>query len=133
MEKGMTFKPENYAPLVLAYMGDAYIELLTRAYLIGDGDCNTATLNIRAKDFVTAVSQSAAVERILPFLTEEELTVYKQGRNAKSNHSPRSASAVDYRRATGLECLFGWLYFSGRHERAQELFEKGYISEANYE
>jgi len=124
MEKGMTFKPENYAPLVLAYMGDAYIELLTRAYLIGDGDCNTATLNIRAKDFVTAVSQSAA---------EEELTVYKQGRNAKSNHSPRSASAVDYRRATGLECLFGWLYFSGRHERAQELFEKGYISEANYE
>ena len=132
MEKGMTFKPENYAPLVLAYMGDAYIELLTRAYLIGDGDCNTAALNVRAKEFVTAVSQSAAVERIMPFLTEEELAVYKQGRNAKSNHSPRSASAVDYRRATGLECLFGWLYFSGKQERAKELFEKGYITETNY-
>ncbi|HOJ47855.1 MAG TPA: ribonuclease III domain-containing protein [Bacillota bacterium] len=129
MEKGITFKPENYAPLVLAYMGDAYIELLTRAYIIGDGNCSPAALNTRAKEFVTAVSQSAAVERILPLLTDEELAVYKQGRNAKSNHAPRSASAVDYRRATGLECLFGWLYFSGRHARAKELFEKGYITE----
>lgn len=129
MEKGMTFKPENYAPLVLAYMGDAFIELLTREYIIGDGDCNTAALNARAKEFVTAVSQSAAVEKILPMLTEEELTVYKQGRNAKSNHAPRSASAIDYRRATGLECLFGWLYFSGKLDRARELFKKGYITE----
>lgn len=127
MEKGITFRPENYSPLVLAYMGDAYIEILTRGYLIGSGDCNTASLNISAKDFVTASSQSAAVDKLLPVFTGEELAVYKRGRNAKSNHSPRSASAVVYRRATGLECLFGYLYFSGKHERAEELFRLGYI------
>ena len=128
MEEGMTFRSENYTPLVLAYMGDAYIELLTREHLIGSGDCNTATLNKRAKEFVTAVSQSAAVEKIVPLLSEEELTVYKQGRNAKSNHSPRSASTVDYRRATGLECLFGWLYFSRKLDRARELFGTAFIT-----
>lgn len=127
MEKSIVFKPENYSPLVLAYMGDAYIELLTREYIIGCGDCTTAALNSRAKDFVTALSQSAAVDKLIPMLDEEELVVYKQGRNAKSNHSPRSASAVVYRRATGLECLFGYLYFSGKHERAAELFRSGYL------
>ncbi|HAN21622.1 MAG: hypothetical protein A2Y15_05830 [Clostridiales bacterium GWF2_36_10] len=128
MEKGLDFKPENYSPLVLAYMGDAYIELLTREYIIGQGDCNTASLNTRAKDFVTAQSQSAAVDKLIPFLNEDELIIYKQGRNAKSNHSPRSASAVVYRRATGLECLFGYLYFSHKQIRAAELFRIGYLS-----
>ncbi|HBR32482.1 MAG TPA: ribonuclease III [Clostridiales bacterium] len=127
MEKGITFKPENYSPLVLAYMGDAYIELLTRAYIIGNGDCNPATLNTLAKDFVTANSQSEAVERMIPHLTEEETSVYKQGRNAKSNHSPKNAAALDYRRATGLECLFGYLFFAGRTERAAELFFIGFL------
>lgn len=128
MEEGVAFKPENYSPLVLAYMGDSYIELLTRATIIGSGDCNPAALNSQAKAFVTAASQSAAVDKLLPVLNEEELAVYKQGRNAKSNHSPRSASAADYRRATGLECLFGYLYFNGNTERAQELFRIGYLS-----
>lgn len=131
MEKGITFKPENYSPLVLAYMGDSYLELLTRAHLIGDGDCNPATLNKLAKDFVTASKQSEAVEKLLPLLNEEELILYKQGRNAKSNHSPKSASAVDYRRATGLECLFGYLYFTGKTERAEELFFQGYLQRGN--
>lgn len=126
MEKSLSFEPANYSPLVLAYMGDSYIELLTREFLIGNGDCNTATLNIKAKDFVTAASQSIAVENILPVLSEEETAVFKRGRNAKSNHSPKSASVTDYRRATGLECLFGYLYFSRSEERARELFRIAY-------
>jgi ribonuclease-3 family protein len=126
MEKGVAFRSENYSPLVLAYMGDAYIELLAREFIIGSGDCSPATLNTRAKSFVTAVSQSAAVDKLLPLLDDEEIAYYKRGRNAKSNHSPKSASAIDYRRSTGLECLFGFLYLSGRQERAEELFLKGY-------
>lgn len=127
MEKGVVFKSENYGPLVLAYMGDAYIELLTREHIIGNGDCVPASLNTRAKAFVTAASQSNAVDKLLPLLDEEELAFYKRGRNAKNSHSSKSASAIDYRRSTGLECLFGFLYLSGRTERALELFRKGYI------
>jgi len=126
MEKGITFRPENFSPLVLAYMGDAYMELLTREYIIGNGNCNPAELNKRAKKYITASSQSLAVDRLLPLLDEEETAVYKRGRNAKSNHHPRSTSAVDYRRATGLECLFGYLYFNKRYERAELLFRAAY-------
>lgn len=124
MEKNLRLSEFN--PLLLAYMGDAVVELFTRQYLVGDGNCRIAELNERARDFVTAVSQSAAVERVLPFLTEAETAVFKHGRNAKGIHVPKSAAAIEYRRATGLECLFGHLYLDGKEERARELFKIAY-------
>ena len=127
MEKSVDFNKCN--ALILAYMGDAVIELLARRHIIGDGDRKISELNVEAKKYVTAVSQSAAVERVLPHLTEKELQMFKYGRNAKGVHTPKSASAVDYRRATGLECLFGYLYLSGETERAQCLFELAYKAE----
>ncbi|MBQ3082231.1 MAG: ribonuclease III [Clostridia bacterium] len=110
-------------------MGDAVIELLARRHIIGDGDRKISELNVEAKKYVTAISQSAAVERVLPHLTEKELQMFKYGRNAKGVHTPKSASAVDYRRATGLECLFGYLYLLGDTERAQCLFDIAYKAE----
>jgi len=71
---------------------------------------------------VTASNQSIALENILPVLTETETEIYKRGRNAKCR-VPRSASAVDYRRATGMECLFGYLYLSDNKDRIKELFD----------
>lgn len=127
MEKSVDFNKCN--ALVLAYMGDAVIELLARRRIIGDGDRKISDLNVDAKNYVTAVSQSAAVERVLPHLTEKELQMFKYGRNAKGVHTPKSASAVDYRRATGLECLFGYLYLLGDTERAQCLFDLAYKAE----
>lgn len=124
MEKSIDFSKCN--ALIQAYMGDAVIELLARRYIIGDGDKKVSDLNNEAKHYVTAVSQSAAVERLLPYLTDNELSIFKYGRNAKGVHIPKSASAIDYRRATGLECLFGHLYLEGRMERAEELFEIAY-------
>ena len=64
-----------------------------------------------------------ATEKLLPLLDENETDMYKRGRNAKSAHAPRSAGAVEYRRATGLECLFGYLYLCGRIDRARALFD----------
>ncbi len=113
----------SFNPLLLAYMGDSYYETLVRRQLIGKGDCLVADVNKSAKNFVTASAQSHAVDIIMPLLTEEELSVFKAGRNAKSSHPSKSAGIVDYRRATGLEALFGWLYISQNTERAQELFE----------
>ena len=117
------FRLAEAGPLTLAYMGDAVFELLTRERIVLAGEKPPAELNRLARGYVTAVAQSAAVERLLPLLDEDETAVYKRGRNANSAHAPKSAGAVEYRRATGLECLFGYLYLAGRIERARALFE----------
>ena len=117
------FRLAEAGPLTLAYIGDAVFELLTRERIVLAGEKPPAELNRLARGYVTAVAQSAAVERLLPLLDEDETAVYKRGRNAKSAHAPKSAGAVEYRRATGLECLFGYLYLAGRIERARALFE----------
>ncbi len=127
MEKSVDFN--KCSALELAYMGDAVIELLARRRLIGDGGSRICDLNDRAKQYVTAVSQSMAVERVLPHLTEKEEQIFRYGRNAKGVHIPRSASAIDYRRATGLECLFGYLYLTGDTDRAKALFCLAYGEE----
>lgn len=113
----------EYSPLALAYLGDAYYELLVRAHLLGQGNMPTSELNKRAKEYVTAVKQSGMVDTLLPHLSETELAAYKRGRNAHSAHTPKSAAAVQYRRATGLESLFGYLYVKGDTERALSLFK----------
>ncbi len=122
MEKSIEFIKRNYSPLVLAYLGDSYFETLAREYVISDGDCIVSKLNVSIKAIITAVSQSKLVGIIMPILNETETWFYKTGRNARNTHHSRSAEAVEYRRATGLECLFGYLYLSGNHERARELF-----------
>ena len=122
MEKSLEFIKRNYSPLVLAYLGDSFYETLAREYVISDGDCIVSRLNESIKKIITAVSQSKIVGLILPHLDETETWFYKTGRNARNTHHSRSADAVEYRRATGLECLFGYYYLSGRIERARELF-----------
>ncbi|MBR6506322.1 MAG: ribonuclease III [Clostridia bacterium] len=112
----------EYSPLALAYLGDAYYELMVRAHLLEQGNMPASELNKRAKEYVTAVKQSEMVEALLPHLSETELAAYKRGRNAHSPHTPKSAAAVQYRRATGLESLFGYLYVKGETERALSLF-----------
>ncbi|MGM9658299.1 MAG: Mini-ribonuclease 3 [Eubacteriales bacterium] len=120
MEAGMS--ASVYGSPALAYVGDAYFELLVREKALSDGGRPSAQLNRMSRKYVTAVAQSALVNSLLPLLTEEESAVYRRGRNSNSAHPPKSAGAVEYRRATGLECLFGWLYLSGREQRARELF-----------
>ncbi len=122
MEKSLEFIKRNYSPLVLAYLGDSFYETLAREYVISDGDCVVSKLNETIKRIITAVSQSKIVGIVLPELTETETWFYKTGRNARNTHHARSAEAVEYRRATGLECLYGYYYLSGNYERARELF-----------
>ncbi|MBQ0110006.1 MAG: ribonuclease III [Clostridiales bacterium] len=123
MEKSIEFIKRNYSPLVLAYMGDAYYETLAREYIISDGDCKVSNLNETIKKIITAESQSRIIGVMLPLLDENETSFYKLGRNARNTHHSHSAAAVAYRRATGLECLFGYLYLSESFERASQLFK----------
>lgn len=111
----------------LAYLGDSVVELLVRTYLVRERGLSTsAHLNRASLDFVRASAQSLAMSRIEPLLTEEEASLYRRGRNIGHTNVPRSASVAEYRRATGLEVLFGYLSLTGQDARLTELFRIGY-------
>ena len=111
----------------LAYLGDAAMEVLIRERLVRSGLCSSKRLNSAALDYVKATAQSEALERMLPHLTEQEEATYKRGRNlGHGKNTPRSASVSEYRRATGLETLFGQLYLDGDSRRMNELLDIGY-------
>ena len=106
----------------LAHLGDAVYELLVRTWLCAHGKATGKGLHRATVELVRAQAQAERGERILPLLTEEELAVFKRGRNAHVNTVPHSASRSDYLKATALECLFGWLYLRGGKERINRLF-----------
>lgn len=107
----------------LAYLGDCVYELYVREYLVRKC-CQKPS--VESLKYVTAHIQSGVVEKILPLLTEEEEAEYKRGRNIGHSNIPKSSTAAEYRRATGLESLFGWLYLNGKHDRLRELFDAAF-------
>lgn len=116
----------------LAYLGDAVLELMVREHLIRSGRVGAGRLNELSRHFVQATAQSKALENILPLLSEEEEGVFKRARNYSKAQPPKSASAQEYRRATGFEALFAALYLEGRTERMKFLFDAAYgIAEEN--
>lgn len=119
-------EPSQLASGDLAYLGDAALELMVREHLIRQGHSGPGRLNALAREYVTAVRQSAALERILPLLDETEAGVYRRARNQHKTTPPPSASAAQYRRATGLEALFAYLYLEGRWDRMRTLFAAAY-------
>ncbi len=120
---------ENLSPLTLAFMGDTVFDMFVREQLICQANRPVNALHSSATRLVKASAQSKAMDKIMDMLTEKELTVFKRGRNAHTNHRAKNASEGDYHRATGLEALFGYLYLKGEIERLRELF--GVISQEN--
>lgn len=110
-------------PLAMAYVGDAVYELYVRIHLVEQVGM-TRNFQPTAMKFVRASTQSRILGALEPLLTDEELNVVRQGRNANISQVPKSASMTDYRRATALECLFGYLLLEGREERLLELLPK---------
>ena len=106
------------SPLNLAFVGDAVFELLVRQRLVSHANRPNAELHRLSVEQVRAEAQAAALDKIWPLLTEEEQAAYRRGRNA---HTSRTGG--EYHKATGLEALFGYLYFSGRLARIRELFD----------
>ena len=115
--------PKQLSPLNLAYIGDGIYELMVREKVVAEANRPVAELNKESVKYVTAKAQTAAFEAIKDVLTEEEMTVFRRGRNAKVSHSPKSATHGEYHTATGVEALFGYLYLCGREARLKELFE----------
>ncbi len=109
----------------LAYIGDAVFELMSRQYVLEHGSKQPDRMHKHNTAIVNAAAQSVMTGAILEQLSEEELGIYKRGRNASTATTAKHQTIGDYRRATGLEALFGYLYLTGQEERARELFAVG--------
>lgn len=108
--------------LNLAFIGDGVYDLLVREYLVTHSSAHVGELNRQKVELVNCKSQAAFMKQIMENLTEEELEVYKRGRNTKVNSASKHSTLSDYHAATGMEALFGFLYLKGRQERINELF-----------
>lgn len=112
-------------PLQLAIIGDAVYEVFIRNYILSTNDQLSANkIHRKAIGYVKAQSQSKIIYELEEELSEEELYVYKRGRNTKSATVPKNADVRDYRMATGFEALVGYLYLTGSKERLQFIFDK---------
>lgn len=108
----------------LAHVGDAVLELMVRTWLCQHGKATNSGLHRATVQYVNATAQAAAMERLLPCLTDEEQALYRRGRNAHTHAAPKGATPGQYARATGMETLFGGLYLAGRRDRINELFAR---------
>lgn len=106
-----------YSPLTLAYIGDAIYDLIIRTIVVERANRPANKLHKTVVRYVNAGTQAQMIMALEEELTEEEKAVYHRGRNAKSYTSAKNASIADYRKATGLEALFGYLYLQGKMDR----------------
>lgn len=116
-----------YSPLTLAYIGDAVFDMIIRTVVVERSNKPAHELHKQTSALVKAQTQAQIIEALQDVLTEEETAVYKRGRNAKSYTTAKNASIGDYRKATGLEALVGWLYLQDNTVRAIELVKVGLI------
>ena len=115
----------TYSPLTLAYIGDEIFELVVRTVLVERKNTQPEKLLKAATKIVKAETQALMIEALKEDLTDEELTVYKRGRNAKAVTRAKNATMSEYRRATGFEALMGYLYLKGDMERMVKLIHMG--------
>lgn len=112
----------QYSPLALAFLGDSVYDTLVRDFLLRMANMPVAKLHSAKVKLVCAEFQSSVYDVTAENLDEKEFAVLKRGRNATGNTVPKHAEAVDYRRATAIESLFGYLFLLGRNDRINELF-----------
>lgn len=110
----------------LAYLGDCVIELCVRRRLVEQGLSTSAHLNAAALDYVRAPAQAEAMKRLIDHLTDEEAAFFRRGRNMGHSSVPKRSTVSEYRAATGMEVLFGYLHVTGQEERIARLFALAY-------
>lgn len=114
--------PKLLSPLTLAFIGDAVYELMVRKKLVEEANVSANSLHKKAVLMVKASAQARIYEKFETMLTADELEIMKRGRNANSTKAPKKSNPLDYRKATGVETLFGYIFLLGNEERLNELF-----------
>ncbi len=117
-----TENPKMLSPLTLAFLGDSVYEIMVRNYVISKANISANKLNKLSTSYVNASAQAIVYNHFKEILNEEELNMMKRGRNANTTKAPRRQNPTEYRRATGVECLFGYLYLIGDSNRLDYLF-----------
>ncbi len=115
----------TFSPLSLAYIGDTIFDLLIRSVVLANGNTPVSKMHKACSEIVCATSQAAIIDAIFDELTEEEKEVVTRGRNAKSKTTAKNASVLNYRKATSLEALLGYLYMEEKVDRLYELTTLG--------
>ena len=113
----------DYSPLTLAYIGDGIYEIIIRTVIVDEANRQVNKIHKAASNLVKAQTQAEMIHLIMDDLTEEEVKIYKRGRNAKAITRAKNASMSDYRVATGFEALMGWLYLTKQSDRMMELIK----------
>ena len=116
--------PNTVSSRSLAFLGDAVYELKIRKWALDKYNGKVGELNVMTKELVSAKAQAQIADGLADKLSEEEFRIFKRGRNVKSVPAPHSCSISEYRKATGLEALFGYLYIKGNEERIDELIKE---------
>ena len=114
-----------YSPLTLAYIGDGIYDIVIRTIVLSKGNAPVNKLHKESSSYVKAQAQMQMYYAVEDMLTEEEIGIFKRGRNAKSYTSAKNATITEYRNATGFEALMGYLYLSDRMNRVVELVKIG--------
>ena len=109
----------QYSPLALAYMGDSILDLLVKKYFVTHSNMQPHKYHVESSKIVKAVKQADSIDQTMEELSEDELDVYKRGRNTNTHSKAKNATMGQYRKATGLEALYGYLYLKGDMERLQ--------------
>lgn len=109
----------QYSPLALAYMGDSILDLLVKKYFVTHSNMQPHKYHVEVSKIVKAVNQADYIDQITEELSEDELDVYKRGRNTNTHSKAKNATMGQYRKATGLEALYGYLYLKGDMDRLQ--------------
>ena len=140
MEKSLSFLEEireefllegrelgTYSPLTLAFVGDCVFDLIIRTVIVERANQTPNKLHQKKSNVAKAPTQAALAEVLWEQLTEEEQSVYRRGRNAKSGTGAKNASIADYRKATGLEALIGFWYLTGQSHRMLFMIKEGLV------
>ncbi len=121
MEESIEKKAAMYSPLTLAYLGDSVLDLMVKEHFVRKVNQQVQKYHKEVTSVVSAVNQAEFIDGIEDQLSEEEAAVYHRGRNASVHTKARNASMAEYKKATGLEALLGYLYLTGKQERLEEL------------
>ena len=114
----------QYSPLTLAYIGDSVLDLMVKSYFVVNVNKQTYKYHKDVTHIVNAVNQAAFVDLVMPEFTDDEMDIYKRGRNATTHSKAKNATMGEYRKATGLEALFGYLYLEGKNDKLKSYVDR---------
>lgn len=118
-----SLNPYQYSPLALAYIGDSILDLMVKNYFVTASNMQPYKYHKQVTNIVKAVNQAAFMDKHIEELTEEELDIYKRGRNTSTHSKAKNATQAEYKKATGLEAVLGYLYMSGQNDRLKTLVD----------